>query len=278
MRNTHHITAKKNVQFVVGVLVAITLAATTANAATVLQVDFDSLTPGAVTAGTLDGVTTGGSWVLNTDDATHSIEDDTSAFDDYAYLSTATAANEWGAQVVLDTPVDIDVDLSTGDLMIDFETATLNSTGFSRDAFWRFYDGVTLLATIEMDDGTVFLNASNLGSLTGSADANRVKPWDSTSAQVFTVDIDIDSSGNFDLIMSRDGGSSSVSGSTTISSTANFDRIETGWANIGGPMGVYLNDITIETPAASSIPEPATFTLAALGILGFCCTRRRRRK
>ncbi|MEK6237429.1 MAG: hypothetical protein N2C14_22180, partial [Planctomycetales bacterium] len=96
-------------------------------AAIILEVDFDGLAPGVVTKPTLDAATMGGSWILNSDPAVaHAIEADVSGNNDLAYLSSAGSA-KWGAQLVLDNPVDIDAQLIGGDLQIDFETATRDS-------------------------------------------------------------------------------------------------------------------------------------------------------
>jgi len=242
-----------------------------AGAATIFQVDFDGMTTGTTTETALDAATTGGTWDLNSaSNALHYIMADNSGNGDLAFFSHAVSANQWGAQVILDNPVDIDADLASGNLTMNFETATGNSTGYERNAYWKLYDGTTKLAEIMMDDGKVYLKGStggysNLGALSAAPDPNKVYPWNSTSAQVFSVGITVNSGGLLDLTMSRDSGSITVSGSTNITSTANFDRIETSWKNKGGTMGVYLNDITFEIPSPAIAGDPASGSILDLG-------------
>lgn len=266
-------------------LAAVALFAGAANAAVILDVDFQSLAVGPVSKPALDAATTGGTWLLD-GTSSHSIEFDNSGNGDQAFLSSHTAAAT-GARVSLDTAVDIDADLAAGDLMIDFTTGTRDSTGFTRDAFWRLLDdGGSTLVTIEMDDGNVLLNGSNIGQLSEANDDRSVRPWDSTDIDVFTVAIKIDSLGGVDLTMTDNRAPVTlVNGSTSIAATSLFQSIETSWAfaRANPANGIYLNDITIttpsvETPTPSVIPEPSTFLLAAIGLLGLSFLGRRPRR
>jgi hypothetical protein len=243
---------------------AIVLSASTAKA-TVLSVDFDSLTAGTIdttnttspTLNELNAATTGGTWDLNPDSVvTHEIQSDAGGQGDKAFLSRASSA-QWGAGIDLDNAVDISE--MTSDLVINFTTATRDSTGYTRDTHWYLFDGTTELVDIEMDDGYVWLNGSNLGLLSGHADTVSVLPWDSTDQWVYSVLITIDNAGGLDLEMSTNESTpTTVSGSTTIPSTADFDRIEMEWDHASSKMGVYFGEIEI-------IPEPTSLALLVFG-------------
>lgn len=255
----------------VGVVFALCPAAEAA----ILEVDFDSLTTGEIdnggaTTAQLNAATTGGTWDLNSDSAvTHQIQDDAAGggSTDRGFSSRA-ASGKWGAGLDLDNAVDIDT--MTNDLVITFTSGTVNSTGFDRDAHWRLFDGAAELVDIEIDDGNVLLNGSNKGSLFGASDPNKMgTTWDTGSGFLLDFSITIDNSGNVDMSVNDHGGSGStdtVTGSTTIASTAEIDRLETDWKN--GSMGIYFGEITI-------IPEPASLALIALG-LPLVLKRRRR--
>jgi hypothetical protein len=237
------------------IVVMILCTAFVAQAADIVMADFDSLSTGTIDGGgptlaQLNAATLGATWTLNSTSVTHEVQSDGGGQGDQAFLSRAGAA-QWGARLVLDTPVDIDKDLKEGPLEITFETATRDSTGFTRDCHWIFCDGSTVLTQIEMDDGVVFLGGSNIGTLTGASDAYAVRPWDSTDGLVTTIEVKIYEDGQFDLTMSdNDGAQTTVSGSTTISTTADFDCIETKWTNARAnpEHGIYLNDIVMSKP------------------------------
>lgn len=80
-------------------LTAFLLLCGTAQAQTLLEVDFDSMTVGDTTKTALDAATTGGSWSTNTAaNAAISIEDDDSANSDLAlWAHEIGVANQYGA-------------------------------------------------------------------------------------------------------------------------------------------------------------------------------------
>ena len=253
-----------------------------AQAATILDVDFDLMTAGATAEPALDAATTGGTWELNSyssggQSLAHSIENDGGGLGDKAFFSSFPASSAepplfWAARIDLDSPVDVDVDLAAGDLQITFETAQSTGTGYTRDVFWRVFDGTTLLTEIKVDDANVWLGGTNLGGL-GIGPNTGLGSWDSTSSLVWTVSITIDSAGNLDLDFAG------ITGSTTISPTANITRLETALnPDRWNGQGVYLNDITFDVDTGPVIPEPATMAalgLAACGLGGYVRKRRK---
>ncbi len=244
-------------------------------AAGILDVDFDSLATGVIDGGgattaQLNAATTGGTWDLNSA-ATHQVQADDDGTTDKGFSSRAGSAM-WGAGLDLDTAVDISE--MTSDLVITFTTGTTDGTGFTRDAHWKLFDGATQLVDIEIDDGKVFLNGSNKGTLFAGSDGHSIGTiWDTSSGFLLDFSITIDSAGNVDLSVNDHGGSGStdtVTGSTTIASTANIDRLETKWDNARSnpQMGIYFGEISI-------VPEPATLAVLALGGFGVMTRRRR---
>ncbi len=229
--------------------------------ATIFEVDFDAMTPGATTEAALDAATTGGTWTLSTDpNFTHTIASDGGGQGDRAFLSTHADVNvgvQRAARIDLDTPVDVDVDLASGDLEITFETAALKGTGYERNLhYYHLYAGTTELLRMTVDDGNITTHGASgtvgLGSLTPHTAS--VNPWNSTSANVWSVELSVDSTGSVDITWTD--GDSSVSGTNSILSTATIDSFELGvdpdqWEG----QGVYLNDVTFDI--ASGPPAQA---------------------
>lgn len=213
----------------------------------ILSVDFDSLATGEIDGGgstlaQLNEATTGGSWSLE-GGVTHEIQADSNGTEDQGFLSGPASAGSAGATVILSSAIDVDGLVSN--VVITFTSGYTKGTGFTRDAFWKLMGGSTDLVTIEIDDGTVYANTSNIGSLHGGSDGESIgTTWNTASSYLLDFEITIDNAGNVDVSVSDHGpGANTVSGSTSFNPADDFDRIQTSWAH--GPMGIYFGEILI---------------------------------
>jgi len=218
-----------------------------------VSVDFDSMASGSATEGVLNSNTTGGTWATNTytgggQTLVHTIEDDNGG-SEKALFSNFPANSDnpsemWTARINLDTAIDID---KTG-FGIDFEVGTRMGTGFSKPVTWRLIEGTTELLKITVNNGTLSVNGNNEGSIGSGSDTSAVgSSWDSTDDYVWNIDIDVDNSGNVDLVFHGTTATQNVS--TSMVSTANFDRFEClmdpdNWKG----QGIYLSNFVVTTP------------------------------
>jgi len=255
-------------------LVALSLFAGTANAALV-QVDFDSLSAGAVTATTLDGVTTGGSWTLNSltggsVSLVHAIENDGGGSGEKALSSKFHgSSNPTNLAISMTSTLDftnaIDVDVTGA--QFEFEVAQSKGTGFARPVKYSFLNSSgTEIFYFRVNDGNLYVNSSaNQGSVGGGGNTG-LATWDSTSLLVWSASVEIDTAGN---VMWGFGGQN---GATTIASTAD---IKTFQSNIDPDQwvgqGTYLNYF-----GATAVPEPSGLMLLLSGVIGLGLLRRRR--
>lgn len=259
---------------ILAVLAALAISAS-ANAVTLLEVDFDSLPTGAVTAANLNGVTSGSigaSWFLNTGrGAVHTIEADNSGNGDLALLSDDTNGGNAGDQQLngfnmTGSGVDI-YNFGGSSLLIEFETASRRS-GNNKNLHYqlRNADSSTILDIIRWsNNGNVTVNGVVAGS--GPTLGPNVNPWDSTSPNVYDVSLLIDSSGNVV------GSFAGINFTTTLmgSNTDTIDRFQFfSGGSSNSHKGGYLNDIKF-----SSVPEPTTVALGVLGMIGLTFRRRR---
>ena len=240
--------------------------------ASILAVDFDSLTTGAVTASALDGVTTGGTWTLNTGVPVQEIQAD-SAGGTKALLSGSKSEDVQstgpGATVTLSTAYAVS-SLSAGETFhINFVTGSTVKTGWVLEPSWYVLDDLGgTLARMVLDDGTMSVTGGS-GSVGLFAATNAVgASWDSDSNYAITVSMTIDSAGLLSVYVEDADSSGTITKS--IGTAAKISSLQTTWVPNKG-QGVYITDLSM-----TEVPEPATMSLLVLGGLGVMARRRRR--
>ncbi len=223
----------------------------TANATTVLTTDFDSLATGAVTSTNLDGITTGGTWALNTSrDATYIIQDDGG---DRALLADDTTGSTPGRvdffTVSLGLPADIN---ATSIATVDFTTAT-RRTGQSKALTYEFLDsgGNIISRIIWANSGAVTLNA---GGSQGSSPFFFTGSWDADGTGVRDVSVSFDGT---NTILDFNGVTGTVPLLTASTDLAAI-RVSSDF-NAANGKGLFFTDLTV-----SVVPEPSS------ALLGFC--------
>ena len=244
------------------------LTLTTAQAASLLTTDFDSHATAAATNASLNDVTSGGTWSLNTGraDTTYSVVADVTdkalLLDDSA--NTTSGTNEF-ATLNLNSAATFTTDAAT------FATRLRpRRTGGNRDLFFEFLSGSDVVASVLWEnDGDVSEANDSVyfnGSGTSSGNLNYVSTgsWDEDNSNVHDLSA-VFSGSNVTLNLGGvSSGSISVLNSAT---TVTGFRISSEGSSATD--GVFFDDISI-----TQVPEPGS--LALLGLGGLCLLRRRR--
>ncbi|MES2983084.1 MAG: hypothetical protein V4727_12290 [Verrucomicrobiota bacterium] len=234
-------------------------AVSSANAATLMQTNFNSLATGAVTDANLNSVTTGGVWTLDTArvGATYTIEGPNG---DRALLADDTDNNNNGVQifttVVLNNVANFSVDAVTW----NFDTAA-RRTAANRGVRYEFFSGATSVASLVWSNsGTLNLTGTNTAS--GTSGQTVLFAWDETASEVrdFTAVFQ-----GTALNLTFGGQSLSVNlGGSSIDRMSVYSS-----ASDTGNRGVYLDNMLV-----TQIPEPSAALLGGIGVL--MLLRRRR--
>jgi len=260
---------KPSKQFVTGSMIAATiLICQSVQAAPVLTTDFASLANGTVTNLDLNGVTTGGSWVLNQARvANFEIQD---SGGDKALLlddpdSTGNSGTVQFAAVLLSSAVN----LSTDSVTWDFRTAA-RRTGTDKGLRYQFFsaNGNDVAATLDWyDTGFVSLNFGEDTVNTANTAFTFLNPWNPSSASVRDVSVQFDGT----AVNVSFGGESLVG--TVQNSVTGIGRVRIySISAASSARGLFLDDVTVTT---APIPEPSSLALLGLGsLLAF---KRRRR-
>ncbi|BDS06292.1 hypothetical protein NT6N_13320 [Oceaniferula spumae] len=256
----------------------ITLAISMASAqggTTIYAIDFDSVTTGSVNASTLSAAGTGtttAAWYLNPGrGAAYTIENDNSGNGDKALLADDTNGGNANKQQFTGINFDNTFDLTSldasGSLNVSITTATRRN-GNNKNLQFQLANSTGSIGFLLAwsNNGTVAVNGTTFSPASAATNFENVNPWNSTSDQVFDLNVSIanDSSftGNF--------GGVAFTGNLA-NSVTDIDRIQLySGGSAGGNKGAYLSNITV-----TAIPEPSSSALLALTGLGFIHRRRR---
>lgn len=239
-----------------------------AQAGTVLSTDFASLSNGTVVNADLNGVTTGGTWVLNQARvANFEIQD---SGGDKALLlddpdSTGNSGTVQFAAVLLSSAVN----LSTDSVTWDFRTAA-RRTGTDKGLRYQFFsaNGNDVAATLDWyNSGFVSLNFGEDTVNTANTAFTFLNPWDPNAASVRDVSVQFDGTA-----VNVSFGGESLAG-TVQNGVTGIGRVRIySIAAASSARGLFLDDVTVTT---APVPEPGSIALLGLGSL-LAFTRRRR--
>ncbi len=271
--------------FILGVFSSVSLAWTSAHATPLLTTNFASLGAVTVDAADLTGVTTGGTWTLNTTrGATYATQVNGAApgpVGSTAVVLDDTNGGNAGVISFATLTLDSAVDFSTDAVTWSFPTAT-RRTGANKGLRYEFLTGVTSVATLNWDEGGgLTLTGSN--SDTGSSAFQFLNDWINSNdprgvremAFTFfddTLDVTITDPGLVGNLQGPNNPLQSASLSVSLGSSI-IDRLvvySTGSENAGAK-GVFLGEITV-----IQVPEPGVTMLAvaAGGLLAIRVARR----
>lgn len=230
-----------------------------ASAATLLSTNFQGHATGAVTDASLNAVTTGGTWVLNTarggnfvieeDAAGASIGDKALLLDDDSSLAINT----------LFTTLTLTSAASFATNAITFTTSTMpRRTGPNRDLRYQFRGtGGTIAGSIlwDSDTNTVSFNG---GTPVALPFVGMFGGWDADNADIRDMTA-VFSGGTVTYTF---GGVSSgpIAVQNSVTDLLDFRTINT--ASGAGAVGLYLDEILI-----TQVPEPRAALLGGLGLL-----------
>lgn len=244
-------------------MMTLALSITLAPAATLLSTDLQSLSNGAVTSASLDSVTTGGSWSLDTarTGTTFTIEGT-----DRALLADDTdLTGNAGTQEFATLTLDAVADFSTNAVTWDFTTA-IRRTGAGKGLRYEFLNGASTIATLDwFDGGSVTLTGTTTDS--GTEAFSFLAAWGNGSASEIKDFSAVFS--NTGLALNFESNSLSVAlGSTSI------DRMVVSSISNGGTFEAERRGVFIEEITVTQVPEPTSALLGGLGLL-FLLRRRR---
>lgn len=225
-----------------------------------IATDFSSLTAGPVTSSTLNSVTTGGVWYLNTGrGAAFEIQEDGTG--DKSILGDDISGNAGTITLMaLSAAAGNEIDLSTHDAFFDFVTGT-RRTGNNKGLRYEFLNqaGTATIATLDWlhNGNQIVLNAgaANEDSSGDRFSASFLFPWNSTSASVRDVSVTFSGA----IVTATFGGNTLVSSFLDDATDVGRVRVVT-VGSAGAAKGAYLDEVTLSstptTPTEPVVPGP----------------------